>query len=153
VPLVAYGPDPNGLEQELARATASFASGAAEAEVVLSLPTELRNRIRRFEIEGTRSAGAVSLTDDALKRREVGLLASGDGQEAQDLLSPLYYLRRALVPSADLIDGALDDMLLASPDSATRKPTCWSIGSRRAVCSSASQAPAPPPPILKAPTR
>lgn len=116
VPLVAYGPDPNGLEQELARATASFAPGAAEAEVVLSLPTELRNRIRRFEIEGTRSAGAVSLTDDALKRREVGLLASDDGQEAQDLLSPLYYLRRALVPSADLIDGTLEDMLLASPD-------------------------------------
>jgi len=116
LPLVAYGPDPNGLEQELARGTASFEPGAAEADVVLSLPTELRNRIRRFEIEGTRSAGAVSLTDDALKRREVGLLASGDGQEAQDLLSPLYYLRRALVPSADLIDGTLEDMLLASPD-------------------------------------
>jgi hypothetical protein len=116
LPLVAFGPDPNGLEQELARGIASFSAGETEADVTLALPTELRNRIRRFEIEGTRSAGAVSLTDDALKRREVGLLASGDGQEAQDLLSPLYYLRRALVPSADLIDGTLEDMLLASPD-------------------------------------
>ncbi len=116
LPLVAYGPDPNGLEQELARGIASFGAGETEADVVLSLPTELRNRIRRFEIEGTRSAGAVSLTDDALKRREVGLLASDDGQEAQDLLSPLFYLRRALVPSADMIDGTLEDMLLASPD-------------------------------------
>ncbi|MEM9584708.1 MAG: DUF4159 domain-containing protein [Pseudomonadota bacterium] len=112
----ALGPDPNGVEQELARAIAAFADGEGEAEVVLNLPTELRNRVRRFEITGTRSAGAVTLTDDALKRREVGLLASGDGQEAQDLLSPLYYLRRALVPTADLIDGALEDMLLASPD-------------------------------------
>lgn len=112
----AYGPDPNGVEQELTRAVATFEGGATEAEVVLSLPTELRNRIRRFEILGIRSAGGVSLADDALKRREVGLLASSDGQEAQDLLSPLFYLRRALVPTADLIDGSLDDMLLASPD-------------------------------------
>ncbi|MEM6595068.1 MAG: BatA domain-containing protein, partial [Pseudomonadota bacterium] len=114
--LIAYGPDPNGVEQELARATASFGAGAEEAEVVLSLPTELRNRIRRFELQSSRSAGAVSLTDDALKRREVGLLASAEGQEAQDLLSPLYYLRRALAPSADLIDGDLEEMLIASPD-------------------------------------
>ncbi|WP_299304185.1 DUF4159 domain-containing protein [uncultured Litoreibacter sp.] len=114
--LTARGPDPGGVEQDLARATATFVAGETEAEVVLALPTELRNRIRRFEISGVRSAGAVSLTDDALKRREVGLLASNDGQEAQDLLSPLYYLRRALVPTADLIDGTLEDMLLASPD-------------------------------------
>ncbi len=114
--LSAKGPDPNGVEQELARATAEFAAGETEAEVILNLPTELRNRVRRFEVSGTRSAGAVTLTDDALKRREVGLLAADDGQEAQDLLSPLYYLRRALVPTADLIDGALADMLLASPD-------------------------------------
>ena len=114
--LTALGPDPNGVEQELARAIATFEAGETEAEVVLALPTELRNRIRRFEITGVRSAGAVSLTDDALKRREVGLLASNDGQEAADLLSPLYYLRRALVPTADLIDGTLEDMLLASPD-------------------------------------
>ncbi len=114
--LTALGPDPNGVEQELARAIATFAAGETEAEVVLALPTELRNRIRRFEISGVRSAGAVTLTDDALKRREVGLLASNDGQEAADLLSPLFYLRRALVPTADLIDGTLEDMLLASPD-------------------------------------
>ena len=116
VPLSAIGPDPNGTEQELATATASFAIGASEAEVLLDLPTELRNRVNRFEIQGTRSAGAVTLTDDALKRREVGLLSGRNDQEAQDLLSPLYYLNKALVPTADLIEGALQDMLLASPD-------------------------------------
>ncbi|MEP3347534.1 MAG: DUF4159 domain-containing protein [Litoreibacter sp.] len=114
--LLAMGPDPNGVEQVLATATAEFTIGADRAEVQLDLPSELRNRVNRFEIQGTRSAGAVTLTDDALKRREVGLLSGRDDQEAQDLLSPLYYLNKALVPTADLIEGVLQDMLLASPD-------------------------------------
>lgn len=116
ITISAMGPDPNGNEQELATATVSFGVAAAEAEVLLDLPTELRNRVRRFEVQGSRSAGAVSLTDDALKRREVGLLSGRNDQEAQDLLSPLYYLNKALVPTADLIEGGLEDMLLASPD-------------------------------------
>lgn len=114
--LAALGPDPNGVEQELATASASFTIGASEAEVLLDLPTELRNRINRFEVQGTRSAGAVVMTDDALKRRKVGLLSGRNDQEAQDLLSPLYYLNKALVPTAELIEGGLQDMLLASPD-------------------------------------
>ncbi len=116
ISVLAFGPDPNGLEQELARSTASFEPGSNSVDVSFDLPTELRNRVRRFQIEGMRSAGAVSLTDDALKRREVGLMAGRAAQEAEDLLSPLYYLNRALVPTADLIDGTLDDMLLANPD-------------------------------------
>ncbi|SHF55370.1 N-terminal double-transmembrane domain-containing protein [Litoreibacter ascidiaceicola] len=116
ITISAIGPDPNGTEQELATAIASFAIGADQAEILLDLPTELRNRVNRFEVQGTRSAGAVTLTDDALKRREVGLLSAHNDQEAQDLLSPLYYLNKALVPTADLIEGALQDMLLASPD-------------------------------------
>ena len=116
VDILALGPDPNGVEQVLARVTVEFAAGAGSAEVSLSLPTELRNRVRRFEVDNARSAGAVSLTDDALKRREVGLLAGSSDQEAQELLSPLHYLRRALVPTADMVDGSLDEMLLANPD-------------------------------------
>ncbi|WP_298260329.1 DUF4159 domain-containing protein [uncultured Litoreibacter sp.] len=116
VTLLAVGPDPNGAEQTLATGTAAFAIGAMQAEVLLDLPSQLRNRVNRFEVQGTRSAGAVTLTDDALKRREVGLLSGRDDQEAQDLLSPLYYLNKALVPTADLIEGTLQDMLLASPD-------------------------------------
>lgn len=116
VDVLAFGPDPNGIEQELARSTARFEAGSDSVDVSFDLPTELRNRVRRFQIDGMRSAGAVSLTDDALKRREVGLLAGRNAQEAEDLLSPLYYLNRALVPTADLIDGTLDDMLLANPD-------------------------------------
>ncbi|MDT8857139.1 DUF4159 domain-containing protein [Paracoccaceae bacterium Fryx2] len=112
----ARGLDPAGIERELARVTLDFAAGSATAETALSLPPELRNRLSRFEIAGVRSAGAVSLTDDSLKRRKVALIAGRDDREGLQLLSPTHYLRQALEPVADLIDGTLADILLASPD-------------------------------------
>jgi hypothetical protein len=116
VEIVAHGTDPAGAPRELARGTAAFAADATEAELTLSLPPELRNRITRFEIAGVRSAAAVSLTDDSLRRREVALIAGSADREGLELLSPTHYLEQALVPTADLIDGALEDVLLASPD-------------------------------------
>jgi hypothetical protein len=115
-PLRAIGPGPDGIVTQLATGTLAFASGAPTANLALSLPPELRNRVQRFEIGGQRSAGAVSLTDDALQRREVALLTSEADAETQSLLSPLFYLNRALAPTADLLTGALSDMLLANPD-------------------------------------
>jgi hypothetical protein len=116
VEVSARGPDPSGVERELARITLNFGLGDARAEAALSLPPELRNRITRFEIAGLRSAGAVSLTDDSLKRRKVALIGGGADREGLQLLSPLHYLRQALDPVADLMEGSLSDMLLASPD-------------------------------------
>ena len=116
VEVSAHGPDPAGVERELARVTLPFAAGQAEAEATLNLPPELRNRITRFEIAGQHSAGAVSLTDDSLKRRKVALPGEGPGREGLLLLSPTHYLRQALDPVADLISGTLDDILLANPD-------------------------------------
>ncbi len=114
--VTAIGLDPAGVERQLASVPLSFAPGEPVAETEIILPPELRNRITRFEITGTRSAGAVSLTDDALKRREVALIAGRDDREGLELLSPLFYLREALEPTADIIDGTLDDILLANPD-------------------------------------
>ena len=116
VTVEAYGLDPAGIERQLARETLSFGAGGDAAELELALPPELRNRISRFQIAGERSAGAVSLTDDALQRRAVGLLAGAADQEGQELLSPLHYLRQALAPTADLLEVGLSDLLLASPD-------------------------------------
>jgi hypothetical protein len=112
----AFGLDPAGIERELARGEMVFAAGEDTALLELDLPPELRNRVRRFEIAGERTAGAVSLTDDALQRRQVGLVAGAPEQEGQDLLSPLHYLRQALAPTAELLEVGLGDMLLASPD-------------------------------------
>jgi len=116
VEVSARGPDPMGTERELARLPLTFAAGKGEAVADLSLPPELRNRISRFELAGIRSAGAVSLTDDSLKRRKVALISGAGGAEGLQLLSPVHYLRQALQPVADLIDGSLSDVVLANPD-------------------------------------
>lgn len=114
--VVAHGLDPAGIPRALAQQTLVLEAGAMSGTALFDLPPELRNRITRFEIGGIRSAGAVTLTDDALQRREVALIDAQGEDEGQALLSPLHYLRQALAPTADLLEGALSDMLLASPD-------------------------------------
>ncbi|KAF0175323.1 MAG: hypothetical protein FD162_626 [Rhodobacteraceae bacterium] len=116
VEVIARGPDPSGIDRELARGAFRFAAGAAEAETRLTLPPELRNRITRFELLGQRTAGAVSLTDDSLKRRKIALISGAADREGLQLLSPTYYLRQALAPVADLIAGGLSDVIPANPD-------------------------------------
>ncbi|WP_290690192.1 MULTISPECIES: DUF4159 domain-containing protein [unclassified Haematobacter] len=116
VDIAAFGRDPAGIERELVRGSAGFDASATEAGTELSLPPELRNRITRFEVPGQRSAAAVSLTDDALKRRKVAIVAARSDREGLALLSPSHFLREALQPTADLMEGPLEDMLLASPD-------------------------------------
>ncbi len=112
----AHGLDPAGTPRELANVPIRFAPGASEADVQLSVPPELRNRITRFELAGVRSAGAVSLTDDALRRREVAIIAARDEREGLQLLKPTHYLEQALIPNAELITGAISDLVLANPD-------------------------------------
>ncbi len=116
VTVAGHGRDPAGNAVVLVRVPVTFEDGALEATTELSLPSELRARLTRFEIEGQRSAGAVTLPDDSLRRREVALLAGRSDREGLELLSPLHYLTRALTPSADLLDGALEDILPANPD-------------------------------------
>jgi hypothetical protein len=114
--IVARGPGPDGVERTLAEAEAVFGEGETEAVVEVALPPEIRNRAARFELEGARSAGAVQIVDDALRRREVALIAGSGEAEALQLLSPLHYLREALAPTADVIEGDLADVLPANPD-------------------------------------
>ncbi|MEM1302682.1 MAG: DUF4159 domain-containing protein, partial [Pseudomonadota bacterium] len=116
VSISAFGRDPSGVDRALAGLTVDFAEGETVAEGQLSLPPELRNRVTRLTIGGSRSAGAVTLTDDGLKRREVALIAGREDREGLELLSPLHFLEQALVPTADLIDGDMSDILLANPD-------------------------------------
>ena len=114
--VAAHGLDPAGTPRQLAVADLTFAPGEDTASVQMSLPAELRNRVTRFEILGQRSAGAVSLTDDSLQRREIAIIAARDEREGLRLLSPTHYLEQALEPNADLIGGTIDDIILANPD-------------------------------------
>ena len=91
----------------LAMGEARFDFGAAlEAKAQFDLPIELRNEIARVEIDGEHSAGAVSLLDERWKRRRIGLAAGSTSDVAQPLLSPLYYLRRALQPFAEVREAS-----------------------------------------------
>ena len=116
VTLSAQGRDPAGNARILATVPAQFDDGATQATAALSLPAELRARITRFDIAGQRSAGATTLVDDGLRRREVALIAGRENREGLELLSPLHYIERALAPTADIIDGSLSDVLPANPD-------------------------------------
>ncbi|WP_322868136.1 DUF4159 domain-containing protein [Aquicoccus sp. G2-2] len=112
----AHGRDPAGTERVLAELPMQFATGETTAKATLDLPAELRGRVTRFAIQSVEGAGAVALSDDSLRRREVALIAGVENREGLELLSPLYYLHKALAPSADLIDGAIADVLPAKPD-------------------------------------
>ncbi|MEP3329986.1 DUF4159 domain-containing protein [Sedimentitalea sp.] len=116
ITILAQGRDPAGTMRVLASVPATFEADEVAASAALSLPSELRARITRFEIQGQRSAGALTLSDDSLRRREVALMASRDGREGLELLAPLHYLEQALSPTAELLTGALLDLLPANPD-------------------------------------
>jgi hypothetical protein len=112
----AEGRDPAGNARILATVGATFDQDKQTATAELALPSELRARITGFVIAGQRSAGTTTLVDDALRRREVALIGSGAEQEGLQLLAPLHYIEQALVPTADLIDGSITDVLPANPD-------------------------------------
>ncbi len=89
----------------LADARFAFGADATEATATFDVPTEIRNAIARIEILGESSAGAVSLLDERGKRRRVGLVFGGTSDQAQPLLSPLYYIERALSPYSEIRQG------------------------------------------------
>ena len=116
ITIEAQGRDPAGNVRILATVPATFEAGSTDATADLALPSELRARVTRFDIAGQRSAGATTLVDDSLQRREVALIAGRDQREGLQLLSPLHYIEQALAPTAELIDGSLSDVLPANPD-------------------------------------
>ena len=77
----------------------------------------MRNRISRLVVSGHRSAAAVRLTDDRIQRPEIAIL-TGETSDREGLIlfAPDHYLTQALSPVADLIEGTLDDVILANPD-------------------------------------
>ena len=97
-------------------ASFSFAAGETTAEARLTLPIEIRNEIARLEIAGTETAGGVQLLDDRFRRRRIGLLSGASVEAAQPLLSPLYYISRAVQPFADVREPRDANAAVAVPD-------------------------------------
>jgi hypothetical protein len=99
----------------LGQAQAVFEGTATETEARFELPSELRNDIARVEIVGENAAGAVQLIDDSWRRRTVGLISGQSADLAQPLLSPLYYLQRALSPFSDIRVPREADLAVSIP--------------------------------------
>lgn len=104
--------------ERLSEATYHLALGETKHTVAFELPLELRNQVARIAVAGERSAGAVHLLDGRSHWQRVGLISGGDQEQAQPILSPLYYLEKALKPFAEIVrsknanlDEGLDDLL------------------------------------------
>ncbi|MBV8888497.1 MAG: DUF4159 domain-containing protein [Alphaproteobacteria bacterium] len=114
----------------LAREAATIVPGETRAVVRLPMPTELRNRVTRIEVEGEQSAGAALLVDERWRRRPVGIAAAPNAS-GQPLLGENYYLERALGPFTEIRRGTAADLLKrelavlvfadTGPDSATEE--------------------------------
>jgi Domain of unknown function (DUF4159)/Aerotolerance regulator N-terminal len=94
----------------LAREPVTIDLGAKAAEVKLAMPTELRNRMTRIEVEGDQSAGSVLLIDERWRRRPVGIVAASN-THGQPLLGENYYLERALAPFTEIRRGTASDLI------------------------------------------
>ncbi len=112
----AIGADLAGATHRIDSQTASLPAGQEMAELEFRMPAQLRHRIRRFEINGVNSAGAVNLVAGGLQQSSAALVVGRQLDEGGILLSPYHYLRRALSQSAALIEGGLDEMLESGPD-------------------------------------
>lgn len=97
-------------EEVLGRVAFTLPANTSLVEAKIDLPLELRNQIAKLRIEGQRSAGAVYLLDQRSSWRRIGLISNESGQLAQPLLSPLYYIRRALEPYAEIVSGGSEDV-------------------------------------------
>jgi hypothetical protein len=98
----------------LASVDLAFPAGAARTEALIELPVELRNEAARLTLSGERTAGATYLFDDRYRRKTVAMLTGASIEMAQPLLSPLYYVSRALLPSAEITEVELPSDLIAA---------------------------------------
>ena len=106
----AGGPEISGTlhalsqrNERLSEAPFLLASNEKTKKITFALPLELRNQVARVTIATLRSAGAVSLLDSRSNWHRVGLVSGESSEQAQPLLAPLYYIKKALAPHAELV--------------------------------------------------
>ena len=90
--------------RSLAETTLTLARDGRRGEGFIDLPLELRNEVERVELAGERSAAAIYLLDARWRRKTVSLMAGNALESAQPLLSPLYYVSRALEPYTEILE-------------------------------------------------
>ncbi|MFC3722636.1 DUF4159 domain-containing protein [Neoaquamicrobium sediminum] len=108
--------------RRIAETTLSFGAGETEAQGQFRVPFELRNDFVSIVVDGQNQAASVYLLDENSRRRRVGLISQAEADAAQPLLSPLYYIRRALEPFSDLVEPSSTDLNEAIPEILEQRP-------------------------------
>ena len=108
--------------RRIAETTVAFQAGETVAEGAFEVPFELRNDFVSLSLVGEDQAAAVRLLDENARRRRVGLISQSEADQAQPLLSPLYYIRRALEPFSDLVEASSPDLAMAIPEILEQRP-------------------------------
>lgn len=112
ISVVGYGQD----DQKISDTTLTFHHGAPDTSSPLGLlPTEARNQIIRFQIEGSRTAASTFLLDNDWQTVTVGIVGDRAELDKHSLLSGLFYLDRALKPFADIRLDQLGPLLKDNP--------------------------------------
>ena len=91
--------------EQLGEISFELAENEKQAVAEIDLPLEIRNQIARIEIAGETSAGAVHLLDARSQWRRAGVISGETRELAQPLLSPLYYVERALSPFSEIVSA------------------------------------------------
>ena len=107
----------------IAAGSLDFAGGQTVAAGSIAAPFEMRNDFARISIDRQASAGSVYLLDDGFRRRRVALLSGQAADEFQPILSPLYYIQRALQPYADLTQPNSADLAKSIPQLLAGNPS------------------------------
>ena len=101
----------DGTGAVLAETTAAFSDGRDTALATLVVPSELANRIARFDIPGHASAAATALADDRWQQRPVGIFSAAAQGTTAPLLEDGFYLTQALDQAAEVRIGNVRDLL------------------------------------------
>jgi len=109
--------------RDIARGRVIFAAGEATGQGTIDAPFEIRNDIARIDIDTDLTAAGVQLVDDSFRRRRAALISGEAADLSQPLLSPLYYITKALSPFADLIEAESADLAKTIPALVERRPS------------------------------
>jgi hypothetical protein len=101
----------SGDGRTLARVVIALPAGATTGEAPIRLPPELRNQLGRLVLEGPPSAASVALLDERWRRRPVGMVAGDLATADTPFAGPLYFIRRALEPYAELRENTIQNLI------------------------------------------
>lgn len=121
----------NGLR--LAEATAHFDDAQTQTTADITLPLEMRNDVNRISITPTHNAAMSFLIGAENTRKKVGLLSPPTSEMTQPLLSPLYYVTKALQADNEVITVSNHSFSVGIERLIERHPSAIVIGDMAAI--------------------